>query len=351
MKLTHLFIAGAFAVSAASGAQNLEFTQYLGQIPVPGPALPLATDADGHLFVGTFDGPNSALYLIEDPEGETGKTTPTLTTIATFPSFVPLRGLQSLQVTNSGDLLVSGDTGSVTVANLWKYTKVPGLTINYTEDVAFRAAADLAPARRSSVAIFADPQAGTGTIIANGLNDMDFFDFSGAHISGPFRVSNNYMREGIYNSRDNVFYAIRNGNGSQEMIRNFVQNVDTSGGTLTTSTLISDGAANGNFGNARQNGYYYADQHQLITLDSDVTIGGTAIPPAVRVWDITDNGTSLTLAYRIEGTSETTKFASIGDAVVSGNRLYVSSSGARAVYVFGPAPAAVNRWSAYEATR
>jgi hypothetical protein len=344
MKLRQICGVAILTLACAAGAQDLQFTEYLGKISMNAPPLPLAADNDGRLYVGTFNGPASALYVIDDPLAEIGTSPANLTLIQTFPSFVAQRGLQSIQVTSDRGLLVSGDTGDANVSNLWKFNRVGA---SFAEDLGFRTASDLAPARRSAVSIISNTQ--PGLILANGLNDIDFFDFSGNHISGPFRVSENYMREGVYNSQDNVFYAIRNGVGSQELIRTFVQDVDTDGGTLTTSTLIADGGSNGQFGGARQNAYYYAEQNQLITLDGEVTINSRPVPPAVRVWDISDEGTSLTLAYRIEGTTETTKFTSLGDAVVSENHLFVSSSGEKAIYVFGLAPAAVTRWSSYEA--
>jgi len=349
MQLKSICSAALLAITAFSSGQTIKYTDYLGQIKVAGPILPLAADEDGRLFFGTFDGTASKLYMIEQPETEMGNAAAAGVLIAEFPEFDPGRGLQSLQVTSAGDLLVAGDTGKADQPNIWKYNQLAGgASATFAKDESFSAAAAAKSARRSGVSIFSDTPS-SKILIANGLNNMDFFGFDGQPISGPFRVCNNYMREGLYNSTDNVFYPLRNGSGIGEMLRNYVSSVNTTdGGNLTTTTLIPDGAPATNLGSARQNGYYFAAQNQLITLDVEPTGVAQTTAPTVRIWDIKDSGTSLSLAYRIDGTSETEKFASIGDAVVSKNRLYISSSGLKTIYVFGPATASVKPWSRYE---
>lgn len=349
MQLKKLAVATMMAIATAAAAQSIEFTNYLGKIYVGVPVLPLAGDSHGDLFYGSFDGPNSTLYKLESPETKLN-TTATQPGLYTFSHFVAQRGLQSLQITPNNDIYVAGDTGDAAIGNLWHFEEQPANPSSYALDVAFAAKVNLSPARRSSVA-YVPGNGGADYLIAGGFNNVDTFALDGSLLSGGKRVSNNYAREGLYNSADNVYYVLRNGVGTQVLLQNYLTNVNPLNvGDLTTETLIANGGSNGALGSAKQNGFYYADQNQLITLDGDITISGKSVPPKVRVWDITDSGTSLTLAYSIEGTSETEKFLSVGDATVINNRLYVSSSGEKSIYVFGPAPAAVHKWKSYEST-
>lgn len=348
--LQKLVVGALTAVAAVAGAQNVAFTQYLGKININGPVLPLAADDVGTLYYGTFNGPASGLYAITEPESWIDQPTTAGQLLHTFPEFQAGRGLQSIQVVGTNkDLVLSGDTGDATLPNLWRFNRNDAISSQtFTPDPTFSANAGLTPARRSGVSIFSDT-GNDGVIIANGFNNIDFFDFSGTRVGGPFNVSTNYMREGIYNSTNNVFYPLRNGAGTMKMLVNYVDNVNVaSGGTVVPKELIVDGAANGANGAARQNGFYYAPQNQLITMDTEVVVGGKPVPPNVRVWDIKDDGTSLSLAYKLSETDEGTTLTSVGDAVVVGNRLYISSSGTRSILVYGPDEASVKQWGRYE---
>lgn len=348
--LQRLVVGALTAVAAVAGAQNVAFTEYLGKINVNGPILPLAADNAGTLYFGTFNGPASAVYAITEPETWIdAPTTPGLL-LHTFPEFQAGRGLQSIQVIGTNnDLLLSGDTGDGALPNVWRFNRNDAVSSQtFVQDLVFSTNAALAPARRSGVSVFSDTGTG-GVLIANGFNNIDFFDFTGQRVGGPFNVSTNYMREGIYNSTNNVFYPLRNGAGTMVMLNTYVSGVNvSSGGTVNSKLLIPDGAANGANGTARQNGYYYKAQNQLITMDTEVTVSGKAIPPKVRVWDILDNGTSLSLAYKLTETDEGTTLTSVGDAVVVGNRLYVTSSGTRSILVYGPEGSSVKQWGRYE---
>jgi len=345
-------------VATVANAQD-KFIKYKGAIKTAPQPLALAGDSLGRLYYGTFDGTKSHVRIIEDPIAAIGGTSDAGTTIVNMASKITAatgRGVQGLQVASDNTLFVSGDTGSPTLGNLWKFNYTPGTPPTFTEDTAFTAnVISTRASRRSGVAIVSE--AGAGLLATSGFDTvtlqkslLDCFDFSGNAVGTRLAADPFYYREIQYNSVDNVLYPIRNGIGSNNMIDSYVRNINpvTGNGTHVVSTLIDDGASNGASGTSGQQGYYYTAQNQLITMDGVVT---QATLPAVRVWDINDNGTSLSLAYRIDGISPTEKFQSISDAVVINNHLYVDSGTSTSIFVFEVPPASVNRWNQYESTK
>jgi hypothetical protein len=344
----------AVGLTTGAVAQNIEFTNYLGFISTTTSPLPLAADPDGRLFYGTFNTNAvtqqvSELRVIPSPTSVLNSSTSEGLLIDTYPEFDNGRGIQSLDVTPNGTVFVGGDTGGAARANVWKYNRTSVTPLIYTEDVAFNTqVAATSPKRRSGVAIV--NSSGDGLLATTYFTGVDFFDFSGnflANLGG----GSNYMREPVYNSANNVLYPIRNGASSNNMIDYIFTGFNTTngtGGSLVPGTLIPDGAANGAFGNSAQNGFYYAAQNQLITVDGPTV---QLDPPRVRVWNIADNGTSLSLAYSIDADPNGLPFTGIADAVVSGNNMYVSNTSRNAIYVYGGVPASVSRWDAYESSK
>lgn len=339
-------------IASGAAAQDVEFTQYLGFISVTTAPLPLASDTAGRLYYGTFNTNNnieavSQLRVIEDPVNVIDTATSEGVLIDSYPEFANGRGLQSLQVTPDGTIFVGGDTGDAALANVWKYNRTSEAPLTFVEDPAFQSNVILeSPKRRHGVAVISTT--GNGLLAASHFTGVDFFDFSGDHLNG-LGGGTAYIREIVYNSQDNILYPMRNGANSNNMIDFFFtgfSTTDGSGGSIVNSTLIDDGASNSTFGSATQNGFYFQEQHQLITLDG-ATVQND--PPRVRVWDINDNGTSLSLAYSIETDPNGQPFTGIADAVVINNRLYVSNTSRNAIYVYGAVPASINRWDAYEA--
>lgn len=338
------------SLGSAVMAQDVNFTQYLGFISVTTAPLPLASDTAGRLYYGTFNNNTgtqavSGLRVIEDPLSVVDSGTSEGVLIDSYPEFANGRGVQSLQVTPDGTIFVGGDTGNAALANVWKYTRTSETPLTFVEDTAFQTNVIAESAkRRHGVAVISTT--GNGLLAASYFTGVDFFDFSGDHLTN-LGGGSNYIREPVYNSQDNILYPLRNGASSNNMIDYFFtgfSTTDGSGGSLVTNTLIDDGAANSAFGVAAQNGYYYGNQHQLITLDGP-TIQND--PPRVRVWDIVDNGTSLSLAYSIDTDPNGQPFNGIADAVIIGNRLYVSNISRNAIYVYGAVPASVGRWELY----
>lgn len=351
---TSLFLATVCLAGLASVATaQTQYNDFLGTITTFRTPLPLAADADGRLFYGTFIGNQSALLVIDDPVAAIGQPTEAGTTITVFNQFPNLRGLQSLVVNGAGSVFASGDTGSGTAGNIWKFDKT-GVepSVSFVEDLTFNLNVTTnAPARRSGLAIIND--AGAGLLASSEFSKVNFFDFTGATIGTPLTGATQYIREIQFNGTDNVIYPLRNGGNSMKMITDFWENVNTSTGAadLVTSGLLDSGAANTAFGAAAQNGYYNAATNQLITCDGPVVISGEPQQPTVRVWDIKDNGTSLELAYQLSETDPGVKFPGVTDAVVLNDKLYISSSNGNAIYVFGPTPAAVKSWRGYESAK
>lgn len=330
-------------LAATASAQTMQYTNYLGAIKVPTGITPIIGDSAGRLFYGTFLGPKSELRVIENPESFINTPNEAGTTISVFTQFDSGRGLQSLQAASNGSIFASGDTGKATLANVWKFNP-SGSPVTWTEDATFTANATATPARRSGVAIISET--GAGLISNNGFTSVDYFDFSGNKVGATLTGGANYMREAIYNGTDNILYTLRNGVGTQKMLIYYVAGINpvSGGGNFVTKDLILDGASNGNNGSAKQNGFFISSTKQLITLDGD-SVQKTL--PKVRIWDLPDSGTSVSLAYSLSGISETQLFQSIEDAAVINDKLYVDSSTSGSIFVFGPAPASVNKWDAY----
>jgi len=323
----------------------MQYTNYLGAIKVPQGILPLIGDNNGNLFYGTFAGPKTELRVIQNPESFINTPNEAGSTVTVLAEFANGRGLQSLQASSSGSIFASGDTGNAALANMWKFDP-SGTT--WTENTSFKSTiAGAVPARRSSVALVNN--AGTGLLAANGFYNIEYFDFSGNKVGSTINNGNrNYMRESVFNTANNVLYPFRN-SGTQTMLIYYVSGVNpvTGGGTLVDSNQIITGASNGASGSAKQNGFYNSATNQIITCDGDVTITQNKVLPKVRVWDLADNGTSVSLAYELTGISPSVPFWSIEDAAVINDKLYVDSSTSGSIFVFGPAPASVNKWDAY----
>src|SRR5690606_10541111 len=84
--------------------------------------------------------------------------------------------------------------------------------------------------------------------------------------------------------------------------------------------LIPDGGSGGPTGHSMQGGFYFEPQDQLFVCEAQTANGPT---PRLRVFDINDNGTSLSLAYEIAGTAPENPFIRIYDAVVAQDHLFV----------------------------
>lgn len=333
------------ALTAIASAQTMQYTNYLGAIKVPTGILPIAGDSNGNLFYGTFLASKTSLKVIKNPESYINSTEEAGTTISLFPSFLTGRGLQSLQVSSSGSIFAAGDPQNNGWENVWRFDP-SGDT--WVENTSFKTTLLAgSSARHSSVAIVSN--AGAGLIATNSFYDIEYFDFSGNKVGGTINNGNrNYMREAVFNSANNILYPLRN-SGTQAMLVYYVTGVNpiTGGGTLVDSNQILTGASNGNSGSSKQNGSYNPLTNQLITCDGERTISNQKVLPTVRVWDLADNGTSVSLAYELTGISPTVPFWSIEDAAVINDKLYVDSSTSGSIFVFGPAPASVNKWDAY----
>lgn len=335
------------AASAFDANAQDQYTEYLGAIKTSPQPMCMAINSLGHLVYGTFSGPNSALILIEDPDAAVGNENDLSSTITVNNGFAAGRGYQTISVGPNDILFASGDTGNAAIANIWAFGRV-GEAPYYSEITSFANNATAANAgRRSSVAVVSTE--GDGLLITSGFSIGHYFNFSGNLVGSPLTGGSNYIREIVYNSTDNVLYALRNGNNSNNMIDYYWTGINptTGGGTFVASTLIDDGASNSGTGTAAQNGFYFAEQNQLVTLDGTVNIGGERVQPQVRVWDLNENGTSVSLAYAIDGISETEKFNNLGDAVIHNDRLYIDAPSSASIFVFGLPGSRVSDWKEY----
>jgi hypothetical protein len=330
------YLFAAICIAAAATASAANFDTYLGKIPTFPTPVPIAGDADGHLYYGTVTGPNSGLYVIEDPASAIGQADPEGTTVSLLAEFGTGRGPQGIQVTTSGTVFVSGDTGSAPVY-IRKFNRTANTPLTFSEDTTFHTNAQtyLPSNRIGGCAIISE--AGDGLIVGQTFNSLNFFKFDGTGTGltnvygGSARI---YEREPVYNSRDNVVYSMKNGNLQSTIVDGYYGGMtpEAGGGTFTEASLIADGAVNSQFGSSTQNGYFDSDTNQLITCDTIPNDSGTT---QIRVWNVSPGGAALTLAYAIDSSLGGAGWSNLGDAVVINNKLYVTSFGANAIYVYG----------------
>jgi len=348
------------ATSAAMG-QN-KFTKYVGSIKTGYAPTTLAADSKGRLFYGTFNHtPNlySHIRMIADPVGSIGSTDETGTTIALMAGKISNngRGIQSMDFASDDTLFVGGDPGASSGC-IFRYDYTPEGVTEYTENTAFTAAVKAArSARRSGVSIVSE--AGAGLLITNGFASatssyIDYFDFSGNAVGARIADPLGYHRDIQYIATHNVAYPFRNGSDSPAIINNYLTGINTAtgGGTLVSAPIVPDGGTDNSLGHSMQGGDYYVAQNQLFVVDA-VTV---ADPNAdVRVFDIKDNGTSVSLAYRITGPSPEQPFGRVYDTTIIGDYLYVCGYEqapadiypTSKIYVFTVPPANVEKWTKY----
>ncbi len=298
-------VCAVIGVTTAETLHAAEFTEYLGKIPVASGAAPVAAGPSGQLFYATLRAATSEVRVIENPAAEIGSAATNVgTVIAAYP-LTSTRGFQGLSVSNSGVLFAAADNagGSSYLGSLFKFNPVvSGATTTYQEDTAFRSNIETNNAgRRSGVAVVSE--AGSGLVAASGFSTgstIDYFDFSGSRVGSQLTEPLLYYRELQYNTVNKLIYPLRAGKSNNDMLRSYVDNVDPviGGGVITQKILIDDGANNPGTVSPIQNGFYYAAEHQLITCDQLATTSTefTGSRHQVRVWDIIENGTSLTLA-------------------------------------------------------
>jgi hypothetical protein len=352
MKKSFVLLAAAALLAPAIAGAQITFDQYAGFIPVNPRPLPLATDGTA-LFYASFDdnggdaGITSTIFRVADPVASiiaapalpAGTETAVGTTIETV-NVAEGRGLQGLQVDGAGNLYASGDAGGGQPTILRKYAAG-----TFTPDATFNAATAALTKRVAGIALLPNNLiAGITT-----SNTIEYFDQTTGSQAGLTSITtgiNAYGREVVWNNDDSVLYILKNGNSQSDIIQQYVSGITaTGGGTVNAAALITDGATNSAFGGGTQHGFYFDAQNQLITMDSAPSSG---LDKQIRVWDVATGGTSLTLDHAILPSigDPDLAFTDISDAVVIGNRLYVSSTGASVVYVFEQA-ASVSDWTLY----
>ncbi len=338
------------ALASVATAQDVEFTNYVGSFPTVFAPIPVATNSQGHLFYATFQAANSQLWVVEDPVAAVGSETIPGKHIRTFPEMVTAgRGFQGLDVDAAGKLFLSGDNAGAPGLMFRFDPLVNGSETTYTLHPTFTGTSNAVAQRKLGLDIISS--AGNGLIACTSLTHIVYYDFLGNQVGSPVALPQGNTREPQFNSVDNVIYPLRNGRSTSVSLEAIVTGVNTStgGGTMVADKTLpgADGGANGV---PNSHGYYYAAQHQLITVGQiHAASGGTTIPSEIRVWDITENGTSMTLAYSVKEADHGAGWQDIKDAVVIGNRLYVTSHAPTSrVYVYEGVPASVNRWDEYE---
>jgi len=345
-------------VATVANAQDKKFIKHLGSFPTARTPVPIAADSAGNLFYATFDRTTSQLWMVENPTSAINSETSPGKHIRTFHEMtVSGRGIQGLQVTSDGSkIFVIGDNGSTANdGKMWRFDRTgTGENTTYTEVTSFYTNTQATNKRKLAGAIISE--AGNGLLAVNSLLDMSYYDFTGTPLSASsdvaFKQGNN--REVVFNPLNNVIYPLRNGRSTSVSLESIISGVNTTtgGGTRVDNKFLpgADGALNGV---PNSHGYYYAEQHQLITVGQvHLLSGGTTAPAQIRVWDITDNGTSLSLAYAIKESDSDAGWQDIRDAVIIGDYMYVTSTNPDSrIHVYGVPPATVSRWPGYESTK
>lgn len=350
----------SFLLATSLGAAQVQFTEYVGEIKTGLGPTTLAVDPQGRLYYGTFNQTGSIfshVRMIDDPVAAIGSPNEAGTTVVLMTGTGKInasgRGVQSMDIASDNTLFVGGDSTASTGNNIWKFDYTAGDPPTFTEDTTFTANVKLdQPRRRSGISIVSE--SGNGLLITCGFGTtsfIDYFNFAGNVVGSPI-TDELYQRDIMYLPPYNVAYPMRNGRSDPSIIRSYVSGINTvtGGGTLVPEVLVPDGGVANTTGHAIQGGYYYAAQNQFMTLDAHTTEDPM---PQLRVFNILDNGTSLSLAYALDGTSPETTFPRIYDAAVVANHLFicgydqVNPYETSKIYVFREPAATVRSWNEY----
>lgn len=349
-----------FLLATSLGAAQVQFTEYVGEIKTGNAPTTLAADPQGRLYYGTFNHTGaifSHIRIIEDPLAAIGSPNEAGTTITMMTGTGKInasgRGVQSMAIASDNTLFVGGDNSGSTYNNVWKFNYTPGTPPTFTEDTSFTENVRTEkPGRRSGVSIVSEN--GNGLLITCGFGStsfVDYFNFEG-HVVGSRITDDLYYRDIHFIPQFNVAYPFRNGGSNLAIIKSYISGIDpvTGGGTLVPEALIPDGGIANTTGHSIQGGFYYGAQNQLFVVDAFTTEDPL---PQVRVFNVIDNGTSLSLAYALDGTSPESPFPRIYDPVVIDNHLFIcgydqfGTYDSSKIYVFRDPTANVRRWNEY----
>lgn len=327
---------------------HLYLYEGLINIPVSMP-LALAADTNGALYIVSINNGGDLVYLA-NPVASIDRSgsfpaAPSGEIVFSVTGWPALRGLQGVQVDSKGYVYLSGDNG--TGAYIKKLTPAP----HFNEVAAFNVSG--IPTRIGGVALLNDE-----VLIAPAFGSLLFLNTADGSLLRTVSGGANFQREAVFNSTDQVIYALANGADSPALLRGYyaggsAQQLD--GFQFHGSVMIGDGALDSAFGGAAQNGFYDAEQYRLITADTVVNDSGFR---QLRVWSISANGTQLSLAQAIDGTTrnpdgrlQPIPMSGPRDAVRTGDYLYVTTlENGGSIYVFSynqDADTSVSGWSLY----
>lgn len=353
MKVLSFLTVALLAVTSAQ-ISAAEFTKYVGFIRTKANPVALAADPNGNLYYGCSPATlEREVAFIQNPNLQIGNTDPVGTVVENV-AFASGRIIQGLAVTSDGSkLFMTGDNGTGSNVRRYDITSTPGETgpvYSQLRNTAFdgtflNATTGHGPSIRiGGLAIISE--AGNGLIALQTFTGVSYCDFNGNKVGTAVTGLPNFHREPVYNSQHNLIYPLRNGESLNDILRGYISGIDpiTGGGTwnVTTPALIPDGA-NGT-AVATQNGYYYAAENQLITLDTNATNA------KIRVWNTGNDGKTFSLAYSISASGDdevAPNWSTLSDAVVANNRLYVTVSGKTGIFVFEEPGSNVDNWSLY----
>lgn len=301
------------------------FTDYAGKIATHTAPTAITTDG-GRVFYTTLSSTTSAAYVIDDPIEAIGSTEPVGRLVGNVSFSTAGRGLNGIQVDSQGVVYTAGDTGNTTTfIDRWD----PQPDGSYVRDTAFRTAANGNLGRiQGGIALITDDIIAVPEMLTGRVH---FITSTGALARTPLDAGAQYLREVVYNPLDGVLYSFRNSGADDVIVDGYITGVTPALDSLAWNAhhLIPDGA--NTFTINMQHGYYDAVDHRLISLDSKPNLSGSR---QIRLWDIADNGTSVTLAQGISPSFGGANFTDIDDAAISGPFLYVTSQDENVIHVY-----------------
>ncbi len=352
MKPTFASLAAVAAIAAAPLVAPAQTYVYEGLIDLDttGP-LALAGDAAGNLYAVTFvtGATGGSLIYIEDPISEIDTSgdfpdDPSGVEVFDVDGWPSGRGLMGVAVDSTGNVYVSGDDGAGTF--IVKLSPAP----DFDEITDFDASG--IGTRIGGVTLMNDD-----IIVAVAFGSLLFIDTEDGSLLETASGAPNFQRSVAYNPADEVFYPFSNGADSAVMVRGYFSGgsaTDLGGFGFTADEMISDGAVDSQFGGATQHGFFDTVSGRLISADTQDNDTGVR---QTRIWDVSGDGTTLTLAQAVDadtpdadGAGQPFPLESPRDAVVIGDRLYVSTTnndGSLYVFIDEDAVTSVSDWTLF----